>query len=82
MEALNLEKHSLDDRFVRIVREHRRIPDLSEMREVPYYSKVLDSILEGNGSYQKYTKRFEGLIEIVDYPFPSREQLHTMAAVV
>jgi len=82
MEALNLKRYSLDDRFVRIVREHRRIPDLSEMKEIPYYSRVLDSILEKNRSYREYTKRFEGLIEIVDYPFPDPEQLHTMATIV
>jgi hypothetical protein len=79
--TLDLRTHTLDDRFVRIINELDRIPDLQEMGEVPYFTQVLQAIETQYQSLENYVARFSRRVEEVQVPFPSWQQKHTMAVI-
>jgi SAM-dependent methyltransferase len=81
MVQLDLNTYSLEERFRLVVQELGRVPDRQELEEVPYFTRILEAI-EQVGSFDTYSQRFREMVEVREVPFPSTQQLHTIATIV
>ncbi len=72
---------NLEERMRLIIDELKFLPSENLLREIPYWTTVLENIL-AQGTLEHFYKQFKTYLQEETVSFPSVEQLHTIAEII